>query len=318
MALTTNFYTDLTASDFPLTFPITIQFTDSSTGSPDSWFWNFGDGSVSSDQSPSHTYSSKGTFNITLYSWKNATSTTHALSRVSGRNKQKIETPRTSNWSEFYSALAAQEWNDTGAIRHLMIDATGPNQGLLFFDEITYRVDLTSVPNSFLNFLVAQPTAAGWSVQGDTARSGNGPSGSALKVKDPNQWITFDEMVDDKVVAEVGVSGILTDFTITDGEDFSRWDNDPNIPGSIGYRAFDFTKLFQVKSIESVDQGSITKPLSTNSGVDFVGAPLSGSTPLEVAFNDTSIINIVSWKWDFGDGNTSTIAKPTNTYITNS
>lgn len=46
--------------------PITVQFTDTSTGSPTSWLWNFGDGSTSTDQNPSHTFTSANTYDITL------------------------------------------------------------------------------------------------------------------------------------------------------------------------------------------------------------------------------------------------------------
>jgi len=47
-------------------FPLTVQFTDRSTGAPTSWAWDFGDGSTSTDQSPSHTYAIAGQFNVSL------------------------------------------------------------------------------------------------------------------------------------------------------------------------------------------------------------------------------------------------------------
>ena len=43
-----------------------ILFTDLSTGDPDSWQWDFGDGSWSSLRSPVHSYSQAGTYDITL------------------------------------------------------------------------------------------------------------------------------------------------------------------------------------------------------------------------------------------------------------
>jgi hypothetical protein len=46
--------------------PLTVQFTDGSTGSPIIWNWNFGDGETSSSQNPSHTYTSSGSFTVTL------------------------------------------------------------------------------------------------------------------------------------------------------------------------------------------------------------------------------------------------------------
>jgi len=46
--------------------PLTVQFTDQSTGNPTSWAWTFGDGGTSTLQNPSHTYSRKGSFTVTL------------------------------------------------------------------------------------------------------------------------------------------------------------------------------------------------------------------------------------------------------------
>ncbi len=43
-----------------------VQFTDLSTDSPTSWLWNFGDGTTSIAQSPSHIYSNPGTYTVTL------------------------------------------------------------------------------------------------------------------------------------------------------------------------------------------------------------------------------------------------------------
>ena len=43
-----------------------IYFNDASTGSPTSWTWNFGDGTSSSLQNPNHTYSTSGTYTVTL------------------------------------------------------------------------------------------------------------------------------------------------------------------------------------------------------------------------------------------------------------
>jgi C1A family cysteine protease len=44
----------------------TIQFTDASKNSPTTWLWNFGDGSTSTLQNPSHTYATNGTYSVTL------------------------------------------------------------------------------------------------------------------------------------------------------------------------------------------------------------------------------------------------------------
>ncbi len=50
--------------------PLLVQFTDASTtssgGTPESWLWDFGDGSTSTSQSPSHTYEDIGVYTVSL------------------------------------------------------------------------------------------------------------------------------------------------------------------------------------------------------------------------------------------------------------
>ena len=51
---------------FPSCLNRTTIFTDTSRGSPVFWNWDFGDGNFSSAQNPIHTYSSSGIFTVTL------------------------------------------------------------------------------------------------------------------------------------------------------------------------------------------------------------------------------------------------------------
>ncbi|HEY8699878.1 MAG TPA: PKD domain-containing protein [Arthrobacter sp.] len=48
------------------TAPLSVTFTDTSTGSPTSWSWTFGDGGTSTAQNPTHTYSAAGTYTAQL------------------------------------------------------------------------------------------------------------------------------------------------------------------------------------------------------------------------------------------------------------
>ena len=45
---------------------LTVLFTDESSGGPTGWTWDFGDGTSSSEQHPTHTYSDPGTYTVTL------------------------------------------------------------------------------------------------------------------------------------------------------------------------------------------------------------------------------------------------------------
>lgn len=43
-----------------------VQFTDQSSNAPTSWLWNFGDGTTSTQQNPSHAYTASGVYDVTL------------------------------------------------------------------------------------------------------------------------------------------------------------------------------------------------------------------------------------------------------------
>lgn len=60
--LEANFSADVTEG----TVPLSVLFTDLSTGDVTSWYWDFGDGAFSTEQNPAHMYNTTGTFNVNL------------------------------------------------------------------------------------------------------------------------------------------------------------------------------------------------------------------------------------------------------------
>ncbi|AKB82590.1 Chitin binding protein [Methanosarcina barkeri 3] len=57
-----NFTSSVTSGKVPLN----VVFTDTSTGTPAGWKWNFGDGTTSTQQKPTHKYSKAGTYTVNL------------------------------------------------------------------------------------------------------------------------------------------------------------------------------------------------------------------------------------------------------------
>jgi len=57
---------DFHASPISGTAPLTVQFTDQSTGDITSRSWDFGDGEMSTSINPSHTYQNTGTYTVSL------------------------------------------------------------------------------------------------------------------------------------------------------------------------------------------------------------------------------------------------------------
>jgi len=88
-----------------------VRFKDTSTGSANSWHWDFGDGATSSVQSPSHGYSAAGSYAVSL--------TISAGSDSSGTSStitvKKTDTimAASASYADVSSAIAAASSGDT-------------------------------------------------------------------------------------------------------------------------------------------------------------------------------------------------------------
>ncbi|MCP5004281.1 MAG: PKD domain-containing protein, partial [Planctomycetes bacterium] len=71
----------------PDNLPVTFQFTDTSTGSPNKWLWDFGDGFTSESQNPSHTYAATGSYIVKLKAFVQTGVTDVTQVFVSGRER---------------------------------------------------------------------------------------------------------------------------------------------------------------------------------------------------------------------------------------
>ncbi|WP_161787140.1 GEVED domain-containing protein [Hymenobacter sp. IS2118] len=65
-----------------------VQFTDRTTNMPTAWRWDFGDGSTSTEQNPSHQYTTAGTYNVTL-----AATNANGTASVTRLNAVRIQLP---------------------------------------------------------------------------------------------------------------------------------------------------------------------------------------------------------------------------------
>jgi PKD repeat protein len=69
-------FANFTATPTSGKIPLNITFTDTSETKPDKWLWDFGDGTNSTAQNPSHTYASAGIYNVSLRAWNDLGSDT--------------------------------------------------------------------------------------------------------------------------------------------------------------------------------------------------------------------------------------------------
>jgi len=104
---------NFSASPLSGTAPLLVSFTDSSTSSPVTWSWSFGDGAVSTQRNPQHSYTAPGSYSVTLTAagpQGSATRTRAALITVTG--------PLALTSAELPAAVAGESYSQ-------MLTATG-------------------------------------------------------------------------------------------------------------------------------------------------------------------------------------------------
>ena len=69
-------FANFTATPVSGKTPLTVRFNDTSDASPTVWYWNFGDGTNSTEQNPVHTYTNGGRYNVSLRAWNDLGSDT--------------------------------------------------------------------------------------------------------------------------------------------------------------------------------------------------------------------------------------------------
>ena len=103
---TASLSADFTANNVNVCLGSSIIFSDASTGNPNSWVWNFGDGNTSTLQNPTHTYSNPGTYNVTLTISDGATTETETKTSF-------ITVGSSVNTQENITSCDNYNWNGT-------------------------------------------------------------------------------------------------------------------------------------------------------------------------------------------------------------
>jgi len=294
------------------TAPLTVNFTDQSTGSPTSWLWDFGDGTTATEQNVSHTYTSAGnyTVNLTVANEKGNDSevkTEYIIvsEPLSGTPVANFTANRTIG-----TAPLAVKFTDasTGTVSSYSWDFD--NDGTVDSIEQNPVYTYVAAGNYTVNLIVT------------------GPSGSDSEVK--TGYIDVSSPSPSKLVAafsasptsgKVPLKVAFTD-TSTGSPIFWKWDFGD---GSKSYlqnpthkysKAGTYTVNLTVKNDEGRNMVTktdyikvIAKPVA-----NFTSSVTSGKAPLQVAFTDTSTGSPISWKWDFGDGSKSYLQNPIHKY----
>ena len=291
--------------------PLEVDFTDSSTGSPTSWLWNFGDGSTSTHQNPRHTYNSPGYYNVVL------------IATNSYGSSMKAE-PSYISVSGIGAPVSDFSANPQTGTSPLEVDFTDSSTGSPTSWSWNFGDGSTSTEQN-PSHIYSNPGI--YTVQLIATNS----AGSSLKVK--TNLISVSSIgapvSDFSANPQTGTSPLEVDFTDSSTGSPTSWswnfgDGSTSTEQNPSH-TYSNPGIYTVQLIASNEAGSSLK-IRTNyisilpSGsivADFSFNPTSGSAPLHVQFTDESVGSPASWYWDFGDGSTSASQNPIHYFYSN-
>lgn len=296
--------------------PLTVHFSDESTGGTiSSWLWNFGDGTTSTEQNPTHIYSVPGgpyTVNLTING---------GVSTATGYQIITVTTVPTANFQMNTTAGVAPlavlfEDISTGVPVSWAWDfgdgatSTQRNVTHVYNTPGTYTVALTALDNSGQGstktvaqaVIVTQTAAMPITSFRVTPTSGNAPLAVLFTDTSTGVPITWQWDFGDGTGSSAknpahtyqypGLYSVT--LTVTNGY------------GSDSYTA---SSCVAVAGVSSIVQAGLHASINVASSTNV-------SFPIAVQFQDMSTGSPNNWSWSFGDGTTSNEQHPLHTYNT--
>jgi len=302
--VTTNFISNIVSTCTDLS----VQFTDFSTNGVDTWLWDFGDGNTSVLQNPTHVYTVAGNYDVVLetsigmdcFSDKVVIGAVEVFGKpnivFSSNGVYSCDTPFVVDFMD--QTIDAASWNwDFGNGN----TSTLKNPTEIYNSIGTYTVRLTVTAINLCtdtllstNYISIEKPLANFR---STALSGCNP---------------FNTSFIDSSISNQSITSWNWDF----GDGNTSSSQSPN-------HLYTSSGTYDV-SLQIINNWGCTDSKIISSYIqvadppqsDFIGAPNIICAGTTVNFNDLSFSDfpVDGWYWDFGDGNTSTIKNPSNTY----
>ena len=289
--------------------PLKVDFVDTSTNNPTSWLWDFGDGSTSTEQNPTHVYAKAGTYAIALKASNPAGSSTS--------NPQTV------------SVVAPVQ-----STMPLTITGGGQSEITIYTNDLSLTndkpVDL-ELATSYANYFsrVFNPPQAMMKVNVDTEQvtgyrdylllDGSGSTSENSSIVSWQWHITDDVNKMSPIVTYGRITRVdppqipsndqyIISLTVTDSNGMTSTSDPVKVP---------YDPNFSPSPSPTPAPSSTPTATPTPAPVaDFTADITNGSPGVSVHFNDYSSNNPTAWNWDFGDGNHSTTQSPTHIYST--
>lgn len=282
-----------------------VKFTDKTTNSPTAWTWDFGDTAASTSQNPTHAYQVKGIYTVSLTTRNdNGKDTATKVAYINVGMSPKADFYPVATPYAQYSVPKTVKFIDQSANLPTSwtwdfgdgTSSTEQDPTHVYMKEGTYSVTLT-VKNNF---------GSDTMVKKDLITVGGGAA------------VDF---VADKTTVGIGRVVTFTDLSTSNPTTWV-WDFGDGTTGTgpnpdHAYRTtgvYDVTLTASNPYLTNVRTKNQYITVLSIPRADFVADRTRGGAPMAVAFTDKSTNTPTSWKWDFGDGASSTDQNPTHTY----
>lgn len=306
--------------------PLTVGFTDQSTdgSSPiTTWAWSFGDGSISTEENPTYTYDTDGTYTVALTVTSEDGSDTETRTNLITVGTVPPTPPTAAFTADPTSGTAplTVQFTDTSTAGTSAITArtwefgdgessTDANPSHTYTTEGNYSVTLTvttadgtdaETRTNLISVTLTNDTPPTASFTASPT-SGNGPL-----------TVQFTD-------TSAAGSNAITDWlwTFGDGETSTQQNPSHTYADAGTYSVtLAVTTPLGTDDVQEVNLISVTSGTGTAPTAAFSADVTSGSAPLTVQFTDESIEGsspITTWAWNFGDGGTSDQASPAHIY----
>lgn len=264
-----------------------VQFKDKSAFVPSSWSWDFGDGSSSTQQNPTHSYSSNGTYTVRL-----------TVSNAFGSNsisKFNFVTVNGNNFAKAACAVTTQSHISDYGIYSVSLNTINKSSG---GGELGYE-DFSCEANTSL--LKQQAYAI-------EVRTGNNNNEDVKVWIDLNDDGSFsaNELLLNSPNKSFHVDSITIPSSATTGKALRMRISSDFVGSNRGpcdNVTFGQVEDYSVSILENPN--AVTADFTSDSTVSCSGT---------IRFSDLSSNNPSAWFWNFGDGNTSSLQNPVHTY----
>ncbi|HKM41571.1 MAG TPA: PKD domain-containing protein, partial [Methanocorpusculum sp.] len=315
------------------TAPLDVQFTDTSSGTPTSWKWDFDDGDSSTNQNPPHTFATNGTYVVNLTVYKDGVD-----SNTSSRTIIVNPAPTTTNISSVvlitgvtppvYGAIpVSTASSDTEGISNVTVSwNSNPTK---FAAETQYTATIVVNATSEYVFNITKPTV---SLDGSTMSESNVTRDSDTKITITYTFPKTAAKVNPSALLSLNVSSGTVPLTVKFSYTLSNYDNCTLIygDGASSYltsssgdithtytTAGSYTASIIAKNVNGTTYNN--KSITVNKiglNAAFTASAGSGTAPLTIRFTDTSAGSPTTWLWDFGGLGSSTLKNPSYTFTT--